>query len=398
MKGLDMTRRLKGFTLIELLVVIAIIAVLIALLLPAVQQASEAAQRSQCKNNLKQLALAVHNYVSTYSQMPIPAMNHGFYSGAQPNWSGAIVNSQGWGPPLLANLDQAPLMNNYSFNVPFWQQTVISTPLSVFMCPSSPGANTINVNIAAADWGSWKYLHWNAPTTPSTAVSYTAGRSDYTVIANPGKGSGIAYAAQAQNGFNYIGGDEEQAGPWSTWWRQIPIITGAPTGLDPNAFTSPSATFDNIKDGMSNTILLAEHAGGNTLYNAMHQPVTTGQLTMVNSLYSAWDPAYMFGINSGASWAGSDNWQIIDGQLNSGMGADVNTSNPTASCVINCSNFMASGIMGSGTFAGGMYSFHTGGVQVALCDGSVRFLSNSTAQATIFSLCTRAGSDPLGQF
>src|SRR5437879_4300140 len=105
-------RRRKGFTLIELLVVIAIIAVLVALLLPAVQQAREAARRSQCKNQLKQLGLAIHNYHESFNCLPpgnTAAINT---SGGFSRWGGVSVHTM-----ILPNIDQAPLYNQYNFNM-----------------------------------------------------------------------------------------------------------------------------------------------------------------------------------------------------------------------------------------------------------------------------------------
>lgn len=151
-----MSRRIRGFTLIELLVVIAIIAVLIALLLPAVQQAREAARRSQCKNNLKQFGLALHNYHDTTKYFP-PAIigsgrnNSAFYSGLPVlNTTGTVL--------LLPYLDQAPLYNRYNFNVcssmssPYGRpvlgtdatnQPIYSTKLAVVNCPSDPAQGTM---------------------------------------------------------------------------------------------------------------------------------------------------------------------------------------------------------------------------------------------------------------
>jgi len=103
----------RGFTLIELLVVIAIIAILIALLLPAVQQAREAARRTQCKNNFKQIGLALHNYHDVYNAFP-PGRTRNTYSGITSAW---YTGNIAWLPRLLAQIDQAPLYNRIDWNL-----------------------------------------------------------------------------------------------------------------------------------------------------------------------------------------------------------------------------------------------------------------------------------------
>jgi prepilin-type N-terminal cleavage/methylation domain-containing protein len=152
--------RIRGFTLIELLVVIAIIAVLIALLLPAVQQAREAARRSQCKNNLKQLGLALHNYNDTVNKLPSNGMSTGgcCSTGA----AGALVM-------LLPYLDQAPLYNtiNFSANPGSWTQWLPSTApvgqryfemsLSVLRCPSDTSPVSYDNNGSGAQWATASY-------------------------------------------------------------------------------------------------------------------------------------------------------------------------------------------------------------------------------------------------
>ena len=105
--------RSRGFTLIELLVVIAIIAVLIALLLPAVQQAREAARRTQCKNNLKQIGLAAFNYESTFGCFPMRTI-YGKYQGVKAKFFGPFYG-------MLPYLDQQPLYNMIDFSSPMVQ-------------------------------------------------------------------------------------------------------------------------------------------------------------------------------------------------------------------------------------------------------------------------------------
>jgi prepilin-type N-terminal cleavage/methylation domain-containing protein len=126
--------RRPAFTLIELLVVIAIIAILIALLLTAVQQAREAARRTQCRNNLKQLGLAVHNYHDNFGTVPPGWV--GVTSG-QPDVSG--INGWGWASKLLPEMDQSPLYNQINFNLQVGapaNATARTTAVPAFLCPS----------------------------------------------------------------------------------------------------------------------------------------------------------------------------------------------------------------------------------------------------------------------
>ena len=151
-------RKSSGFTLIELLVVIAIIAILIALLLPAVQQAREAARRSQCKNNLKQFGLAMHNYHDTHGVFPI-----GVVGRPGSNWQCSTMSngdtlpnqdyrSWGWGTYVLPYVDQAPLYNSLqpdgcrmpNADALFNGEKLLQQALSVYACPSDTG-RPINV-------------------------------------------------------------------------------------------------------------------------------------------------------------------------------------------------------------------------------------------------------------
>src|SRR5262245_43301367 len=129
-----MARARHAFTLIELLVVIAIIAVLIGLLLPAVQKVREAAARTKCQNNLKQIGLAAHNYASNYGRFPA-----GYTSGAVTDNAEGTGPGWGWAAHLLPYLEQDPLWRQINFKLNIADPanaTSRITVLPIFRCPS----------------------------------------------------------------------------------------------------------------------------------------------------------------------------------------------------------------------------------------------------------------------
>jgi prepilin-type N-terminal cleavage/methylation domain-containing protein/prepilin-type processing-associated H-X9-DG protein len=194
--------RIRGFTLIELLVVIAIIAILIALLLPAVQQAREAARRTQCKNNLKQIGLAIHNYHDVYNRFPIVHQYWGEFDGSS-NFPGAGGNGFSWTAFLLPYIDQAPLYNSFDFSYPLantdypqsnTNRDLASTVQPSFQCPSNPGPTSANKN------GMMSKGH-----VPNQALT--------NYKANIGSFSGVAHRPYEPLRWNGLGG-RDNAGSW----------------------------------------------------------------------------------------------------------------------------------------------------------------------------------------
>ena len=206
--------RQRGFTLIELLVVIAIIAILIALLLPAVQQAREAARRMQCKNNLKQLGLAIHNYSEAVGAFP-------------PGWldcrpgnppAGAAPGLWAWSAFLLPYLDQSPLFSQLTLE---WFPVLASTPrtqtsLGGLRCPSDTGPKNSWQNIATS--------------------SYPAVAGDVLLTAAPWPGQSNPALANTQN-------------------------------LHGSFAWNSSRRMRDFTDGMSNTIIVGERQNANGVFN-----------------------------------------------------------------------------------------------------------------------------------
>ncbi len=222
--------RTRGFTLIELLVVIAIIAILIALLLPAVQQAREAARRTQCKNNLKQIGLAMHNYHDIFNTLP---------PGYITRFANLVISGEqglyGWGASILPQVEQANLFSTLNVgNVPL--QAMLATPAGLaalqtpqpnFRCPSDTGPTLNNFKSTLAGAPNW--YNRNATTTGTNEIPIAT--SNYVMVAGTGSST------------------SPPASPGTT--------TTPPLGV---GFSNSKINFRDITDGTSNTLMVGERA------------------------------------------------------------------------------------------------------------------------------------------
>jgi len=326
--------RSSGFTLIELLVVIAIIAILIALLLPAVQQAREAARRSQCKNNLKQMGLALHNYNDTHGCFPMGCMYKVFAT----TEAGGSSNRATWLVYLLPFLEQATIYQKINFdtnyvsnNLNSWDpNNVRGMDISFFRCPSDPGNRSMT--------GQAEY----APT------SYVAS---------------IGNASRIYGGGPGYGGGANVPGTTNGEWSRVVYNNRKEVGI---FSTNSSCKVRDITDGTSNTMMASECLVGEAMHTA------TSDVNPCSIATRRSDRGFSWRFGTPATW----------------LFCTIKTPN---SLVEDCDIY-------SVYVNAAARSKHTGGVHSLMADGAVRFISENINLTTWRNLGDRADGNVVGEF
>lgn len=233
-----MKRPRRGFTLIELLVVISIIAILIALLLPAVQQAREAARRLKCKNQLKQIGIALHNYAERTLVFP-----PGYVVKATSDVNTYL--GYGWGSFILPEMEQNNLYQRLNFNAPFFTQAALPN----WLCPTDPQAIGKAAYVTQTASGTGTCSDATYTDEPSCTAAGAMWRYDY-------RNSNIGFAARASYVGNYGSGglrDNLLPGNGIFWGNS-------------------SVRFRDIRDGTANTFLVGERrmSQGDATWEGVH--------------------------------------------------------------------------------------------------------------------------------
>jgi prepilin-type N-terminal cleavage/methylation domain-containing protein len=336
-------RRHRAFTLIELLVVIAIIAVLIALLLPAVQQARESARRTQCKNNLKQIGLALHNYHDTYISFPAAMYFSNFPSGGLAGYqqsNGATMHGPSWLVGMLPYFDQAPLYNQVNFSQSMgstFNANVVQANLAALRCPTDSFSTAGNKFIDTGNMGPNLWARGN----------YAAS----------------GYGPQTLNGVN---------GPGNVNYRAQDVGKRGVMGW--NGWGGINA----VSDGTSNTVASWEIRAG----------LTQGDVRGVWASGRCGAGMIMNCSNSGGGYSSGDCYGINEG--NHTGGDDVNGCSDSPGQGMGCWN--------GGDGQSGPKSLHTGGVHALMCDGTVRFISQNLDGTVMARLTAQADGGTVGEF
>jgi len=355
-------RVLTGFTLIELLVVIAIIAVLIALLLPAVQQAREAARRTQCKNHLKQIGLAFHNYHDSYNYFPVGAMMGGETNPFPYSRNYSIIGPS-WRVVILPYVDQANVFNRLGFG----DGSTFHTPYTGFPTVTRSTANT---NIVLQGF---KLPLANCPSGINPQVGIAGTRQA------PGGGN-----PQLWDYCGIMGAFPDPAGR-TTVFGTSTYDAGkyAATGL---LCPSRIKGIQHATDGTSNTMMVGEQSG-----QVANSATPTQKVDIRSNYYGGW---------SGYSGlARSDNTlQNVAPPWPGGDNGDVWSSGIT--CVRYSPNTKVAGPGAEQIYEANtiLNSFHAGGIHALMADGSVRFISDSINFLTLAALSAADDGVVVGEF